>query len=84
MFTVSQYVSGGRICVHPSRSAGLIALPAMYGQSRLSACGSPDEGLRRDVHGPGLDGLYDGGHGADQLPEPLDWPGFAGDVDAGV
>jgi hypothetical protein len=35
-------------------------------------------------HGYGLDGLYDGGHGADQLPESLGWPGFAGDVDAGV
>jgi hypothetical protein len=34
--------------------------------------------------GSGLDGMYDGGHGADQLPEPLDWPGFAGDADAGV
>ena len=33
---------------------------------------------------PGLDGVYDGGHGADQLAESLDWPGFAGDVDAGV
>jgi hypothetical protein len=33
---------------------------------------------------PGLDGMYDGGHGADQLPESLDWPGFAGDVDVGV
>jgi hypothetical protein len=31
-----------------------------------------------------LGGLRDGGHGADQLPEPLDWPGFAGDADAGV
>ena len=31
-----------------------------------------------------LDGLYDGGHGVDQLAESLDWPGFAGDVDAGV
>jgi hypothetical protein len=28
--------------------------------------------------------MYDGGHGADQLPESLDWPGFAGDVDAPV
>ena len=32
----------------------------------------------------GLDGMYDGGHGADQPPESLDRPGFAGDVDAGV
>jgi predicted DNA-binding transcriptional regulator AlpA len=38
----------------------------------------------RRSHGSGLNGLYDGGHGADQLPESLDWPGFAGDVDAGV
>jgi hypothetical protein len=30
------------------------------------------------------DGLYDGGHGGDQLPESLDWRGFAGDVDASV
>ena len=37
-----------------------------------------------DPGGSGLGGLYDGGHGADQLPESLDWPGFAGDVDAGV
>jgi len=29
-------------------------------------------------------GLYDGGHGADQLPESLDWPAFAGDVDIAV
>ena len=33
---------------------------------------------------PGLDGVYDGGHGADQPPESFDCPGFAGDVDAGV
>jgi hypothetical protein len=32
----------------------------------------------------GLDGMYDGGHSADQPPEPLDCPGFAGDVDVGV
>jgi hypothetical protein len=38
----------------------------------------------RRSRGAGLDGLYDGGHGADQLPESLDWLGFAGDVDAGV
>ena len=31
-----------------------------------------------------LGGLDDGGHGADQLPESLDRPGFAGDVDVGV
>jgi hypothetical protein len=31
-----------------------------------------------------LDGMYDGGHGPDELPESLDWLGFAGDVDAGV
>jgi len=34
--------------------------------------------------GSGLDGMDDGGHGADQPPESLYWPGFAGDVDAGV
>jgi hypothetical protein len=28
--------------------------------------------------------MDDGGHGADQPPESLDWLGFAGDVDAGV
>jgi len=28
--------------------------------------------------------MYDGGHGADQLPESLDRPGLAGDVGAGV
>ena len=38
----------------------------------------------RRSHGAGLDGMYDGGHGADQLPESLDWLGFAGDLDAGV
>jgi hypothetical protein len=32
----------------------------------------------------GLDRLYDGGHGADQLPGSFCRPGFAGDVDAGV
>ena len=32
----------------------------------------------------GLDGLHDGGHGADQPPESLDGLGFAGDVDLGV
>jgi hypothetical protein len=31
-----------------------------------------------------LGGLDEGGHGADQLPESLGWPGFAGDVYAGV
>jgi hypothetical protein len=31
-----------------------------------------------------LDGLYDGGHGADQPPESFGCPGSAGDVDAGV
>src|SRR5690242_6008931 len=31
-----------------------------------------------------LNGLYDGGHGADQLPESFGRTGFAGDVDAGV
>ena len=36
------------------------------------------------ARGSGLDGLYDGGQGADQLAESLDWPGFAGDVDADV
>jgi hypothetical protein len=41
-------------------------------------------GRDRRSRGSGLDGLYDGGHGADQLAESLDWPGFAGDVDAGV
>jgi hypothetical protein len=29
-----------------------------------------------------LGGRYGRGHGADQLPESLDWVGFAGDVDA--
>jgi hypothetical protein len=28
--------------------------------------------------------MYHDGHGADQLPESLDWPAFAGDVDAAV
>jgi hypothetical protein len=28
--------------------------------------------------------MYDGGHGAGQLPESLDWLGFATDVDAVV
>jgi len=28
--------------------------------------------------------MYDGGQGADQPSESLDWLGFAGDVDAGV
>jgi hypothetical protein len=28
--------------------------------------------------------MYDGGHGADQLPESLDRPAFAGDVDVAV
>ena len=36
----------------------------------------------RRSHGSGLGGLYDGGHGADQLPESLGCRGFAGDVDA--
>ena len=30
---------------------------------------------------PGLDGMYDGGRGPDQLPESLDCPGFAGDAE---
>ena len=47
---------------------------------RFGECAGRD----RRSRGSGLDGLYDGGHGADQLAESLDWPGFAGDVDAGV
>ena len=47
---------------------------------RFGGCAGRD----RRSRGSGLDGLYDGGHGADQLAESLDWPGFAGDVDAGV
>jgi hypothetical protein len=31
-----------------------------------------------------LDGLYDGGRGAGQLPESLDCSGFSGDADVGV
>ena len=31
-----------------------------------------------------LGGLDDGGHGADQVPESLDRPGVAGEVDLGV
>jgi len=32
----------------------------------------------------GLAGVCDRGQGADEVPESLDWAGFAGDVDAGV
>jgi hypothetical protein len=59
---------------------GARAGPRMHTEHAVLKCAVGD----RRSRGCGLDGLYDGGHGADQLPESLDWPGFAGDVDAGL
>jgi len=56
-----------------------------YVAEERGSCGS--EGVPYGTAGPAalvLDGLYDGGHGADQLPESMDCLGFAGDLDVGV
>src|SRR6201996_848114 len=49
----------------------------------IHAGNHPDGGAAFTVSLP-LDGLDDGGHGADQAPEALHRPGVAGDVDLGV
>jgi hypothetical protein len=72
--------------VHVTLSAGMVcdelrlAVRAWPGTPVTWVCAVPVCWCR----GRELGGLYDGGHGADQLLESLDWPGFAADVDAGL
>ena len=81
-------VPGGR--TGPRRRPAALADPGRRANSRRGRGSRPRGRLTpravpdRWSHGSGLAGPYDGGHGADQLPESLDWPGLAGDVGAGV